>query len=78
MSETVVDNTAGIVIIGENDNPCSYMFSCTSCHGYTDTVNYFLNNPRHNGGSNFGFVDGHAKWVQARASLNPDMWQKHR
>ncbi|MEA3400246.1 MAG: DUF1559 domain-containing protein [Armatimonadota bacterium] len=32
---------------------------------------------RHNGGENYGFADGHAKWVQARTALNtPEYWER--
>jgi len=29
---------------------------------------------RHNGGDNYGFVDGHAKWLKPDAVNNSDMW----
>ncbi|MEA3400738.1 MAG: prepilin-type N-terminal cleavage/methylation domain-containing protein [Armatimonadota bacterium] len=28
----------------------------------------------HNGGANYGFFDGHAKWLQVDQTLDPDMW----
>ncbi len=32
---------------------------------------------RHNGGENFAFADGHAKWVQPRSALNnPEYWSR--
>jgi len=29
---------------------------------------------RHNGGSNYGFADGHSKWTQLGRTLDPN-WQ---
>jgi len=32
--------------------------------------------PRHNGGANAGFADGHAKWYQLQALDNEELWDR--
>lgn len=75
-SESAISNTAGTILLGERFIACSYLFSCTGCHGFTDTVNSMAS--WHNDGSNAGFLDGHVKWMRADAFKNPDLWQKSR
>jgi len=62
-SEGAVEDTAGTAILGEQTCDDGVGSAIDDGGGFT----------KHNGGSNFGFVDGHAKWVQA-SKVPPQMF----
>lgn len=76
-AESAITNPGGTGIMGERELECSYLFSCTNCHGYSDT---FTANGTgtmcayHNDGGNVGFADGHVKWMKRSQMNNHDLW----
>ncbi len=76
LPETRLDNPSGTILMAERDQGCNYMFSCDSCHGYSDTVNSMV--AYHSDGCIAGFVDGHAKWMKTTQFNNPALWKRTR
>ncbi len=58
-------------------------YGCCSGFGTASTRGDYVNGPplpntaavRHNGGSNFGYMDGHAKWMQPDEFTLPNRWK---
>jgi prepilin-type N-terminal cleavage/methylation domain-containing protein/prepilin-type processing-associated H-X9-DG protein len=73
-NETQIDSPAELIIIGDS----SYGGHQISYE--PDTLGYVRTDPgatRHNGGANYGFADGHAKWLTPTSipdGISPNMW----
>lgn len=50
-------------LIAENPDDCSFTLDCTAANEYRTTPELLKGKERHLGGSNLGFMDGHAKWM---------------
>jgi len=55
----MVGDASGVVYITESDGSYESAGTGVNTHGYVRTATAAT---RHNGGCNYGFVDGHAKW----------------
>ena len=66
-----ITNPANTIYLGDNDTwrPINTLYSENQyLYGAgTYGANYFMMSMRHNGGGNYAFVDGHAKWLSQQA-----------
>ncbi len=74
-----VDMPAETILIGDNPDPgmlgesIRYIYGPTQYPPPADGIGNVSG--RHNGGGNYGFCDGHAKWLsRSDAAGNDDLW----
>ena len=71
VADAQITNPTGIVVLADSTSD-----SYQSIDGISFTIfnsGFCRINPVHNSGANFGYVDGHAKWLTA-TSWVPSMW----
>jgi len=82
-----IEQPAGTIIIGDNPDPGywgagnQYIYGPSQVVKPTDPEQDGLGNVarRHNGGGNYGFCDGHAKWLNASTAANEDdLWRTNK
>jgi len=73
-----VKQPAETILIGDNPDPSQYgaggiyIYGPTQSSNTNDSINTAR---RHNGGGNYGFVDGHGKWLSAEDAAGQDrLW----
>ncbi len=82
MPESMIAKLAEAICFAErSDNPvtcgnavCEALTYCACAFPYPDASTCFwphLQGNHHNGGANYGFVDGHAKWMKPEATTSP-------
>jgi prepilin-type N-terminal cleavage/methylation domain-containing protein/prepilin-type processing-associated H-X9-DG protein len=72
---------ANTIMIGDKDNGCVRLLSsrcvtggCQCYGGQTPVQNDHYLTDRHNGGANYGFMDGHAKWYKTDVPSATNGW----
>jgi prepilin-type N-terminal cleavage/methylation domain-containing protein/prepilin-type processing-associated H-X9-DG protein len=72
---------ASTILIGDNAGTCVRLLSsrcvisgCGCYSGQSPVQNNHLLTDRHNGGGNFGFCDGHAKWLKVDVPTAATNW----
>jgi prepilin-type processing-associated H-X9-DG protein len=56
-----IEQPSNMIVLGESMN--NYFFLYLPSHKNVDTLDHRFTFDRHNGGSNYSFADGHAKWL---------------
>ncbi len=75
------NNPSQVISFGDGyvpKNPTDYNYGNVCCAMFSTTVSNDKNLELHSGGKNFGFLDGHVKWMKPYATLSPvNLWIKN-
>ena len=65
IAPSTFQNDNVVAATGDKTVGWTYMRGCTTCGGNNNSGKDVTDTPRHNGGSNWIFADGHVKWLTA-------------
>lgn len=76
-----IERPANTILIGDNTGNCVRLLSdrcvipgCGCYSGQSPVQSNHLLTDRHNGGANYGFCDGHVKWLKTRVPTAASGW----